>query len=71
MRWRRGGLLAGHLLIDGFHRAGWVLTENKGVATLAIDGLAGPLSDDVEAEARALLDFWSADADRRELELQL
>lgn len=68
VRWRTGGVLAGHGLIDGFHRAGWRLTEDKGVATLAIDGLA-TVPDDVEAEARALLDFWAPDADRRELQL--
>jgi len=68
VRWRRGGLVAGHLLVDGFHRAGWRLTDEKGVATLAIDGL-GELPEDVEAEARALLDFWAPGADRRELEI--
>ena len=66
VRWRRGGVMAGHLLIDGFHRARWVLTDDKAVATLAIEGL-DRLPDDVEAEARALMDFWAPDADRREL----
>ncbi len=70
VRWRGGGLIAGHLLIDGFHRAGWVLTEKKGVATLAVDGLDGPLPDDVEAEGRALLGFWAPGADRHALELR-
>ncbi len=64
----RGGLI-GSLLIDGFHRASWTLTEQKGIAALAIDGLDAPLPDDAEAEACAFLDFWAPDADRRELQL--
>jgi len=68
VRWRRGGVLAGHLLIDGFHRAGWRLTEDKGVATLAIDGLT-TVPDEVEEEGRALLEFWAPEAARRELQL--
>ena len=63
------GALLGTLLIDGFHRAGWTLSEQKGVATLTVDGLDDPLPEDVEAEARALLEFWAPDADRRELQL--
>lgn len=67
VRWR-GGKLAGHLLVDGFHRAGWQLAEQGGVATLAIDGL-DRVPDEVEAEGRALLDFWAPEAERRELQL--
>ena len=70
VRWRRGGLMAGHLLIDGFHRARWVLTEGKDGATLALEGIDGAVPDEVEAEARALLDFWSPQAARRELALR-
>ncbi len=66
VRWRRGGLMAGHLLVDGFHRARWVLADDKGVATLTIEGLER-VPDDVEAEGRALLDFWAPGADRRDL----
>ena len=69
VRWRRGGVMAGHLLVDGFHRAGWVLTEQKGVATLAIDGLGDSPPEGVEAEARAFLDFWAPGAERRDLVL--
>ena len=45
-----------------------MLTDDKGVATLAIEGLER-LPDDVEAEARALLGFWAPGAERRDLVL--
>ncbi|HEX5909085.1 MAG TPA: winged helix DNA-binding domain-containing protein [Thermoleophilaceae bacterium] len=64
----RKGRLAGVVLVDGFHRANWLLSEDKGTATLFVDGLEGA-PDEVEAEARAFLDFWAAGADRRELVL--
>ena len=58
----------GWLLVDGFHRANWLLSEDKGAATLFVDGLDA-VPGDVEAEARAFLDFWAPDAGPRELVL--
>ena len=69
VRWRGRGPLAGHLLIDGFHRAGWVLAERQGRGHAGHRRAERPPPEDVEAEARALLDFWAPGAERRELVL--
>lgn len=71
--WPNGGT-PGSLLVDGFFRGRWRLTEKKGTARLEILGFtADPrdpaaTADAIEDEARAMLAFLTPDAGSRELE---
>lgn len=65
----------GTLLVDGFFRAFWAISEEPGVATLTIDRLT-PLSgdgpgtvDDILAEGVRLLAFLAPDAGERRVRL--
>lgn len=71
--WPSGGT-PGSLLVDGFFRGMWRLTEKKASARLEILGFTADAGDPagttdaVESEARAMLAFLAPDADSRELE---
>jgi hypothetical protein len=65
------GRAIGGLLVDGFYRANWKLTEEDGTATLSIDRLVpqpGEDSDAVAAEGTRLLAFLAPDAPERRVE---
>jgi hypothetical protein len=67
------GKWVGSLLVDGFYRANWKLTEEDGVATLTIDRFtsqpddpAGTL-DEIHAEGTGLIAFVAPDVSERQL----
>ncbi len=67
------GKWVGSLLVDGFYRANWKLTDDDGVATLTIDRFTphpddppGTL-DEIAAEATRLAAFVAPDAAERQL----
>jgi len=70
-----GGGTPGSLLVDGFYRAKWLLTERKGTARLEVLGFTAHAGDPagtaaaIEAEANAMLGFLAPGAERRELVL--
>jgi hypothetical protein len=68
------GRALGALLVDGFYRANWVLTEENGVATLTIDRFARQPSDhsdtvdEIADEGARLIAFISPDLAERSVE---
>jgi Winged helix DNA-binding domain len=68
------GRALGALLVDGFYRANWVLTEENGVATLTIDRFARQPSDgsdtvdEIADEGARLIAFTSPDLAERRVE---
>jgi hypothetical protein len=70
---RRGKAL-GALLVDGFYRANWVLTEKDGVATLTIDrfvrqpGEGSDTVDEITEEGTRLIAFVSPGTSERRVE---
>jgi hypothetical protein len=68
------GRAIGTLLVDGFYRANWRVTEDDGVATLTIDRFARQPSDrpdvvdEIAAEGTPLLAFISPDIPEHRLE---
>jgi Winged helix DNA-binding domain len=68
------GKALGALLVDGFYRANWHVTEENGVATLTIDrfarqpGEGSDTVDEITEEATGLLAFISPDVAERRVE---
>jgi hypothetical protein len=68
------GRAIGTLLVDGFYRANWRVTEDDGVASLTIDRFArqpsdGPdVVDEIAAEGTRLLAFISSDIPEHRVE---
>jgi Winged helix DNA-binding domain len=68
------GAWIGTLLVDGFYRANWKITQAGDAATLDVDRLERLPSDDkdtleaIEAEATALLELVAPEAERRRVE---
>jgi DNA glycosylase AlkZ-like len=67
----QGGRGVGTLLVDGFYRANWIVTDEPGGATLTIDRLALDASDPagtvdaIVAEGTGLLAFLAPDKSER------
>jgi hypothetical protein len=68
------GRALGALLVDGFYRANWRMTEENGAATLTIDrfarqsGEGSDTVDEIGAEATRLLAFLAPEAADRRME---